>query len=127
MTEDASSSCQFDLFLSYSSLDAEQVEELASRLEDEEGLKVWLDRWIIIPGQLFQSEMAQGLDQAKCCVVCIGEKTPSGWFEQEIQKALGRQAKDPLFRVMPLLLPGSNTENVAGFLELRSWIDFRED
>jgi len=76
---------------------------------------------------MFQQEMARGLDQAKCCVVCIGGKTPGGWFEQEIQKALQLQVKDPSFRVMPVLLPGSKDENVTGFLELRSWIDFRKE
>lgn len=117
------------MFLSYSHLYSEEVEELASRLEDEEGFRVWLDKWKLIPGDpSWQHEMARGLDQSKCCVVCIGEQTLTGWFKEEIQRALNRQVtKDASYRVIPLLLPGSNIENVDDFLENRTWVDFRED
>jgi hypothetical protein len=105
------------------------VEELARRLEDEEGFLVWYDKWKLVPGDpSWQHEMARGLDQSKCCVVCIGELTLSGWFKEEIQRALNRQVtKDSSYRVIPLLLPGSNDENVDDFLENRTWVDFRDD
>jgi len=116
------------VFLSYSHLYSEKVEELASRLEDEEGFNVWLDKWKLIPGdRSWQHEMARGLDQSKCCVVCIGEFTLTGWFKEEIQRALNRQVtKNSSYRVIPLLLPGSNIENVDDFLENRTWVDFRD-
>ena len=41
----------FDVFLSHSHSDADAVEMLAKRLEDTEGLKVWLDKWTLIPGE----------------------------------------------------------------------------
>jgi hypothetical protein len=117
---------EFDVFLSYSHTYVDWVERLAMRLEDEEGFQIWLDRWVLIPGRNWPKEMANGLYQAKCCVVCIGDKTPTGWFEQEIQRALNRQVKDPSFRVIPILLPDAEAVNVDDFLELRTWVDFRQ-
>jgi serine/threonine protein kinase/tetratricopeptide (TPR) repeat protein len=117
---------QFDVFLSHSHTDADWVEKnLAVRLVDECGFRVWLDKWMLIPGQSFVQGMARGIDQAHCCAVCIGEHTPLGWFRQEIQRALNRQAKDPSFRVFAILLPGAKDVNVDDFLELNIWVDFR--
>jgi len=115
----------FDVFLSYSHTYVEWVEGLAARLEDEGDLRVWLDRWVLVPGQTWQREMADGLYKARACAVCIGAKTPTGWFEQEIQRALNRQAREESFRVIPVLLPDADTINVNDFLELRTWVDFR--
>jgi hypothetical protein len=116
----------YDVFLSYSHLDAAWVEDLAIRLEEQQGFKVWLDKWVIATGQSFQQAMSIGLDQqAKCCAVCIGEHTPAGWVREEIEKALNRAVKDPSFVVIPVLLPNSKSVNVDNFLELRSWVDFR--
>ena len=122
----AAGSKQFDVFLSHSHTDAEWVEKnLALRLVDEHGFRVWLDKWMLIPGQSFVQGMARGIDQAHCCAVCIGKYTPLGWFRQEIQRALNRQAKDPSFRVFAILLPGAKDVYVDDFLELNIWVDFR--
>lgn len=117
----------FDVFFSHSHEDAEWVEELAKRLEDSAKLHVWLDKWILVPGEHWQQEMARGLNQAKTCAVCIGEKTPEGWFKEEIEKALNRQQKDKFFRVIPVLLPKAQTVNIDDFLEIRTWVDFKND
>lgn len=116
----------YDAFLSHSHVDAELVELIAKILEDEEGLRVWLDKWVLIPGEHWQQEMELGLSQAEACVIFIGGITPSGWFKQEIQRALNRQAHDPDFRVIPVLLKGANFDSVDSFLNLRTWVDFRQ-
>ena len=121
---------RWDVFLSHSHLDADWVEELAKRLEDERRLQPWLDRWVLVPGKPWQREIARGLEQASSCAVCLGRHTPQGWFENEIGKALNRQAKDREFRVIPVLLPGANAglaETLQDtFLDLNTWVDFRE-
>lgn len=114
----------FDVFLSYSHCDGSHVEELAKRIDDH-GLKVWLDRWVLVPGGKWQPEIAHGLKRANACAVCISARTPSGWFKEEIERAIDRQTKDPTFRVIPILLPGAQEDNVEDFLELRTWVDFR--
>jgi TIR domain len=116
----------FDVFLSHSHIDAEWVEKLAERLENEAGFRVWLDKWVLVAGYSWQQAMARGIDQTDCCAVCISDSTPSGWFNKEIERALNRQTKDPSFRVIPVLLPNAKTINVDDFLELNTWVDFRQ-
>lgn len=115
----------FDVFVSHAHIDAETVELLAAKLADEAGLRVWLDRWVLVPGGHWQQELARGLDVAKTCIVCIGQRTPGGWFREEIQRALNRQTRDSSFRVIPIILPGGDPALIDDFLELRTWVDFR--
>src|SRR5688500_15936785 len=107
---------KYDTFLSHSHMDAEVVELIAGKLEDEYKLKVWLDKWILIPGEPFRQALSKGLDQANTCVIIIGSTTPKGWFEEEVGKALNKQTKDKSFRVIPLLLPFADTSFVNDFL-----------
>lgn len=116
----------YDVFLSHAHLDAAAVERLGMRLEDEACLSVWLDKWVLVPGEHWQQEMAKGLDQARCCAVCIGAHTPQGWFREEIERALNRQTRDSSFRVIPVILPGGKRDLVDSFLELRTWVDFKD-
>ena len=116
---------EFDIFLSHSHLDSEIVEKIAKKLEDTANLRVWLDKWILTPGEHWQQAMARGLYQAKACAICIGAQTPSGWFKEEIERSLNRQTKDDSFRVIPVLLPQSQEINVDDFLELRTWVHFK--
>jgi len=114
----------YDVFLSHAHADAAWVEGLARKLDDA-GFSVWFDRWALVPGELFQSGMAQGLEQARACLVCASRETPSGWLEQEIQHALNRQAAEPGFRVIPVLIPGADEEALTPYLKLRTWVDLR--
>jgi len=116
----------FDVFLSHAHEDAETVERLGAKLEDVAGFRVWLDKWILTPGGHWQQEMARGLNQARTCAVCIGKQTPEGWFREEIERALNRQTRDTTFRVIPVILPGGDSALIDGFLELRTWVDFRQ-
>ncbi len=117
----------FDVFLSYGHEDVELVERLATRLRGDAGLKVWLDKWVLVPGEPWQREMAKGLERAaRTCAVCLGANTPEGWFQEEIEKALGRQVRDRTFRVIPVILPGGRCGDIEGFLDLRTWVDFKD-
>lgn len=118
---------KYDTFLSHSHLDAEVVELIATKLEDEHDLKVWLDKWILIPGEPFRQALSKGLDEAKTCVIIIGSTTPKGWFEEEVSKALNKQTKDRSFRVIPTLLPSANPNFISDFLELRTWVKFKTE
>jgi len=120
---------KYHVFLSHPHQYGDWAEALAGRLEDEHGFRVWLDRWVLVPGQSWQQEMAKGLEDAKACAVCLGQKTLKGWFQQEVEKALNRQAIDINFRVIPILLPDAprdRTEAMPAFLDLRTWVDCRE-
>lgn len=116
----------FDTFLSHSHTDSIVVESLGVKLADETGFRVWLDKWILVPGNHWQQEMARGLEQARTCAVCIGRDNPKGWFREEIEKALNRQTRDPSFRVIPVILPDGDSKMVDNFLNQRTWVDFRD-
>ena len=80
------------------------MEELAKLLRDR-GLKVWLDKWVLIPGEDWQEGMAMGLDESGTCAVCIGSKTDKGWFRQEETQCAQSPDRGPEFRVIPVILP----------------------
>jgi TIR domain-containing protein len=115
-----------DAFLSHSHDDATWVEALARRLEDECKFKVWLDKWVLVPGKSWQQAMARGLEDARSCAVFIGANTPRGWFQQEIERALDLQTRNADFRVIPVLMPDADLSVVPAFLSLRTWADFRD-
>ncbi len=119
----------FDVFLSHSHEDRTWVEGIARRLEDERGIHVWLDKWILVPGGRWQQAMGRALSGAHSCAVFIGGRTPTGWFSDEVQRALNLQVQDEKFRVIPVLLPDCPNDTstvIPEFLELRTWADFRE-
>jgi hypothetical protein len=117
---------KFGVFLSYSHEDAEWVEQLACRLEDECSFRVWLDKWVLTPGKSWQQGMAIGLNQTTSCAICINKNTSRGWFKQEIERALDLQTKHEDFRVIPVLLPDATEDVIPDFLSLRTWADFRQ-
>lgn len=116
----------YDVFLSHSHSDAKYVQKLAELLVDQEELKPWLDKWVVVPGGSFEQAITKGLEETKSCAVFLGPKKAGGWFEKEYEAALNRQAEDRSFRVIPVLLPGAVEKAINIFLKLNSWVDFRE-
>ena len=53
-----------EAFLSHSHQDAAIVEVLAKRLEDDAGLRVWLDKWKLVPGSPWRQAMEQLIQEA---------------------------------------------------------------
>jgi hypothetical protein len=103
---------EYDVFLSYDHSDADAVEDIGRALALK-GIRVWFDKWILVPGQSWQQAMAKGLAQAAACAVCIGKRTARGWFQQEVERALDLQAQDPNYRVIPVLLPDAIDRELA--------------
>lgn len=72
--------------------------------------------------------MALGLEQAASCAVCLGQHTAAGWFQNEIEKALNKQAEDSDYRVIPVLLPDADAHLTGTlqetFISLNTWVDF---
>jgi hypothetical protein len=118
----------FGVFLSHSHEDSKTVEVLGEKLEDIAKLRVWLDKWILVPGNHWQQEMARGLETAKTCAVCISSETPKGWFREEIERALNRQVNENSFRVIPVILPNGDRNIITKeFTGLRTWAEFTDD
>ncbi len=120
---------KFDAFLSHNSKDKPFVEALAKRLEDEMGFNVWLDKWDLAPGDLWQEAIEKALGQCRTYVVFLGPSGIGPWHHQEMRLALSTRAIDPKRRVIPVLLPESNPDNLTdlpGFLSQLTWVDFRK-
>ena len=60
----------YDVFLSYSSRDKKAVRALAKRLKDD-GLRVWLDDWVILPGDPISLEIQRGLEASRILLMCM--------------------------------------------------------
>ncbi len=124
---------RWDIFLSYASTDRSAVEKLALYLENAVGLRVFLDRWRLVPGEPFIRELRDGIRESRSCAVFIGPSGTRPWQNREIEAALN-QAVDYActsdewpFRVIPVLLPGANApsrNDLPAFLELQTWVDF---
>jgi WD40 repeat protein len=117
----------YHVFLSHSSADKSSVEQLALRLRDQTGLNPFLDKWHLVPGASWQPALEQALADSETVAVFFGPSDGGPWRNEELQLALVRAAQQRNdFRVIPVLLPGANPEQLGGFLGLRTWVDFRE-
>ncbi|WP_164015243.1 TIR domain-containing protein [Pyxidicoccus trucidator] len=116
----------FDVFLSHNGRDKRAVEELAKRLKEVAQLEPFLDRWHLIPGARWQTELEQALAECPSVAVFLGESGVSPWQHEELQLAIihAVRTRDE-YRVIPVLLPGARPEDVKGFLAQRTWVDFR--
>jgi len=118
----------YDVFLSHNSKDRDAVEYLACRLEDEAGLKVFLDKWNLVPGDPWQEDLEQALAASRTVAVFLGPAGIGGWHNEELREALDQRVSDPARRVIPVLLPGTTlpAENaIPAFLARLTWVDFR--
>lgn len=115
----------YHAFLSHSHIDADWVEELANKLKTEYGLDIWLDKWILKPGDRWIQEIDKGLSETKCCVVCIGSETPTGWFLNELEIARKQQVENPDdYRLIPVILPGYKEPAIPTYLDIYQRVDF---
>jgi len=117
----------FDVFLSHNKADQAAVERLASQLE-KSGLKVWLDRWNLVPGDPWQDEIEEALDRSRTVAVFVGPSGIGGWHNEEMRSALETRVVDRNRRVIPVLLPGAVEPDKGGlprFLRRLHWVDFR--
>ena len=119
---------RFDVFLSHNSRDKPTIERRAEKLK-RAGLEPWLDKWQLVAGERWQAALAQGLLSSDSCAVFVGPNNLGSWEWEELNVALDRAAKEGIFRLIPVLLPGLpdkfDPNVLPPFLKTRTWIDFR--
>jgi small GTP-binding protein len=94
----------YDVFLSHNSEDKPRVRELAEELRDA-GLRVWLDDWVIKPGDDIYLSVERGLEAARVQVLCLSPAAlGSKWVELERSTVLFRDPGNAGRRFVPLLL-----------------------
>ncbi len=123
---------QIRVFLSYSQANQDFVEQLARRLYGDARLAFWFAPWHSIPGQPLQEQMEQALEQAQACAVFVGGDSPEveGWQNQQMRTAIQTRVEDETnYRVIPVLLPGTNRpkmRDLPSFLRLYEPVEFRQ-
>jgi hypothetical protein len=116
-----------DVFLSYNRADAAAAATLDAWLRDQ-GLSVFLDTRELRAGEAWLPELERAvMQEAQAVAVLVGPSGLGNTQHYEHQLALVRQAREPGFPVIPVLLPGTPEWRFPrGFLELQTWVDFAE-
>lgn len=117
---------EYDVFLSYSSKDAETVHPLADRLRDD-GVRVWLDNWSIQPGDSIPMKIQEGMEKSRTLVMCMSpDYFESEWGKLEHHSMLFRDPSNAKRRCLPLLIKEcERPEAIAHFAHI-DWIDSNE-
>jgi hypothetical protein len=111
----------FDIFLSYRSTDAITADRLRDALEAR-GVRVWLDKDQIRPGDLFAEALERGLATSRSVgLVITKDSLVSNCVKNEYYRALSLNAAGEL-QLIALLF---DEAELPGFLKDRNWIDFR--
>jgi hypothetical protein len=115
---------KFDVFLSHNSTDKPWVSEFKGMLE-RKGLRVWLDKDEIRPGDLFAKALEHGISSSKAVAIIVSpESLASSWVEEEYYRALSlANSTRQNLRLIPILLRGAD---LPAFLSSRHWIDCRQ-
>ncbi len=113
------------VFLSHAGEDSVAVQDLAGRLR-QAGLDVWLDVDELEPGDDWMQALEDALHQSDAFAVYIGRSGIARWIGREVRLALDRNARDPRFRFIPILGPGSDPEALPSFVAQHHWLDLRE-
>jgi hypothetical protein len=113
---------RYDVFLSHNSADKAAVEVVALRLRDEAGVRPFLDKWALVPGESWIPGLERAIEGSGVVAVFFGPEGVGRWHEEEKQLALLCEK-----RVIPVLLPGARRNDVVGFMRLRTWVDLEQD
>jgi small GTP-binding protein len=113
---------KYDVFLSHSSKDKETVRELAERLKAD-GVRVWLDDWIIKPGDAIGIKINKGLEESRVLVAVMSvNASESDWTTFEQQSILFNDPTNKTRRFIPLRLDDSEIQFA---LRQFAYIDWR--
>jgi hypothetical protein len=94
----------YDVFLSYSSRDREQVARVADCLRAD-GVQVWFDQFVLGPGAHIPTAIEEGLERSrKVAVFLSGNALASNWVAVERYAFLMDDPRSLAGRFLPVLL-----------------------
>lgn len=109
------------LFLSHAGADTEAALDLARRVEAtpaarEAGLRVWVDHRDLTPGDGWQRQLEEVIDQhSTAFAVLMGARGAINWVEAEVRVALSRTVRDRSYRFIPILLGEARSSDLPAF------------
>lgn len=113
----------YDVFLSHNKADKPRVRRLAARLR-EANLRVWLDEWVIQPGDDIYLAVERGLEASRTMVLCLSPAAlGSDWVGLERSTVLFRDPANAGRRFIPLLLTDCKLPDT---LRRYRYVDLRE-
>jgi WD40 repeat protein/GTPase SAR1 family protein len=117
MMAQQSAQFSFDAFLSHSSLDKDQVREIAERLRAD-GVRVWFDEWILKPGDSIPAKIENGLEHSRVLVLFMSAHAfGSDWVRLESGTFRFRDPLNDDRRFIPLRLDSAPIKgSLAQFL-----------
>jgi hypothetical protein len=88
---------------------------------------VWLDVWNLVPGDPWQQSIEDALNACLTCAIFVGPAGTGPWQLAEMRAAIDRRTRDitTRFRVIPVLLPGSEPQLLPTFLVASTWVRFK--
>jgi hypothetical protein len=113
----------YDVFLSHDVADEPVVEGIAVRLQGAAGIRPFLCKWYVMPGEPWIAAIERAIDSSRVVAVFLGPQGTSAWYREQVQLALASSTGRSDRRVMPVLLGGARVRDVGGFLGLRTPID----
>jgi hypothetical protein len=114
----------YNVFLSYAHADTAAAQQLEVWLRAQ-GLRTFFDRRELRAGLRWIAALEEAIRNSGAVAILIGQHGLGNTQQYERELALVRQAQDPDFPVIPVLLPGCG-KPPTGFLELLTWVDLRD-
>jgi phosphotransferase system HPr-like phosphotransfer protein/mannitol/fructose-specific phosphotransferase system IIA component (Ntr-type) len=114
----------YDVFLSYNAKDGTRVRRLAKQLRTA-GVRVWLDKWVIKPGDDIYLAIERGLEASRALVLCLSPAAlGSEWVTMERNTVLFRDPSNARRRFIPLLLADCTLPDT---LRRYRYVDYRHE
>ncbi|MBS1789260.1 MAG: TIR domain-containing protein [Acidobacteria bacterium] len=116
---------KYDVFLSHNSKDKVVVERIAQKLL-KVGLRPWLDKWDLVPGETVLEAMEKAINTIPCAALFFGPADTGKWHIIEIRKYVEKWASGDA-RMIPVVLHGvEGTPELPVFVGQTLWVDMRD-
>jgi len=117
---------RYDAFVSFHKTDRTEVLKIVDGLA-KAGIKVFIDEDEMRPGDNLLDLIEEALSSSGALLFCFGANTPSTWQTAELQAmALRSMTARSTVRIIPILLPGSQHNDIPLFLQAVQWLDLRD-
>jgi hypothetical protein len=115
----------FNVFLCHNSADKPAVINIATELS-KHGIKIWLDKVAIPPGEEWQEAIEEQIDSVDAAVIFIGNDGIGPWQRMEIRSFLDQYVTRKC-RVIPAYLSSvQGVPKIPNLLKNLHFVDFRQ-
>ncbi len=113
------------VFLSHAGEDAAAAKALAESMRNV-GASVWIASDDLKIGQSWQEGLEEALEWSTAFAVYVGEHGVERWVLNEVRVAVDRNARDGMYRIIPILGRGSDPSMLPVFLGQFHAMDLRD-